>query len=538
LKKKNKKTRIDLPGRSHLLAIAWSFVLAFFTAMATSRAEPIRILVTAASTRGLSSDRPLVHAREDASGVRDVFTSLGGVSPTRVIQLPEATREGFFAVLEAARGLAAGHDPKELTLFVYFSGHGDRATVHIGGDRVPLSEISRGLAAIPAGLRVVIVDACRTEPLRAKGNMQSEPGFAISLSSDAATTGTAWLYAAADGQGALESDEIGGAIFTHFWLAGLRGAGDVNGDGRVTLEESFHYAYGETLLRSTRSGGVLQRPEAKLDLAQESPVVLTELGSPRARLVLPRGGDALYLVYGVRSRSVIAEVYGAPERQVQLALSSGRYIVQRHLGARGGAAEIALDERTERVLQDSDFRAFPDEALALKGSLVLHPWRVVVTNAAFAGSGITDEMTLKVGWLDPSGTWEMSAGPVLGLQRVDNAYNDVSERLVGGEVSLDRHVPLSPRLVLRVGLDGRGEWIWQRVTRADASHLAGAGLTLTRHYAGAAWAGGAHLGLRLSLTDRWFADAAVSGRALGAKTDMGVEGRLLGGAQLGVGIAW
>jgi hypothetical protein len=407
----------------------------------------------------------------------------------------------------------------------------------LSGGSVSIAELSPRLAAIPAALRIVVVDACRTtETVRAKG-MESEPGFAVSLSSDAATTGTAWLYAAADGQAALESDEIGGAIFTHFWLAGLRGAADANGDGRVTLDESFTYAYGETLLRSTRSGGVLQRPEAKLELTEASPVVLTQLSPLQARLELPRGGDALYLVYGVRSQTVVAEVYGVPDRTVRLALSPGRYVVQRRAGAHGGAAEVSLDARSERALRDEDFRAFSEDALALKGSLVTRPWTVMLSDAAFRGIGVDagDELSLQLGWRDAAGAWGVTLGPVGGLEQRLTAFNQVNEKFVGGELSIDRFVPLSSVVALRFGADARGEWIWQRVTRNDADRALSVGLTGTASYMGAAWGGGLHAGARVWPSRLWFVDLGARLLALGAKTDSGVDGRLLGGASLGVG---
>jgi hypothetical protein len=527
-------------GASLRVAVAVVFSLFFFTGFA--RADPLRILVAVSSDRGLSTDRPLAHSREDAAGVRDVFTSLGGVAPSKVVFVPDATRGTFFAALDRARAIAAGHDPKEVTLVVYFSGHGDRSAVHLAGESLPLTDLSPRLAAIPAALRIVVVDACRTaEPIHAKG-MESEPGFAVTLSSDAATTGTAWLYAAADGQAALESDEIGGAIFTHFWLSGLRGAADANGDGRVTLDESFAYAYGQTLLRSTRSGGTMQRPEAQLQLAAASPVVLTQLAPQLARLELPRGGDTLYLVYGARSQAVIAEVYGLADGGVRLSLSPGRYVVLRRTGDSAAATEVTLDERSERSLQDGDFRAFSEDAVALKGSLNMHPWSMALSDAAFAGIGVDlgDEALLALGWRDRSSAWGVSVGPLGALERRANPFNVVTEKALGGELSLDRFVSLSSTWMLRLGVDARAEWIWQRVTRTDADRLAAAGLAFlaATNHAGPAWGGGAHAGARLWLSNAAFLDFGVRLLALGAKTDTGVESRILGGGSLGLGMSF
>jgi uncharacterized caspase-like protein len=69
--------------------------------------------------------------------------------------------------------------------------------------------------------------------------------------------GLVWLFASDTGEAAQESDELRGALFTHYWVSGLRGAADANGDGRVTLAESYDFAYSQTLYRSAQSSGVL-----------------------------------------------------------------------------------------------------------------------------------------------------------------------------------------------------------------------------------------------------------------------------------------
>jgi hypothetical protein len=169
-----------------------------------------------------------------------------------------------------------GHSPQEVSFLFYFSGHGDHEALHLTGEVFPIRELQERLARLPAALRLVVIDACRTKTDRAKG-MTTEPGFPIALSSAQIASGVAWLFASSDGDVAQESDEIGGALFSHFWTTGLRGAADSNGDGRVTLQESFDFAYAQTLLRSARSGAALQRPQETLELTEAGPVVLTAL---------------------------------------------------------------------------------------------------------------------------------------------------------------------------------------------------------------------------------------------------------------------
>src|SRR5690606_26313350 len=120
-----------------------------------------------------------------------------------------------------------------------------------------------------------------------KGFTADEP-FAISAAMLPQASGQVWLHASSDGEAAQESDELQGAIFTHAWLNGLRGAADANGDARVTLDESFAFAHSRTLIRSAKSSGVLQKPEAVVSLREGGPVVLTQTAARMGTLSLPQ----------------------------------------------------------------------------------------------------------------------------------------------------------------------------------------------------------------------------------------------------------
>ena len=330
----------------------------------TAFAEPVRILVSAGSKLGLSAERPLKFASTDATRVRDVVVSLGGVKPENAFVLAEPSRAQLFAAVDRARVEAQKHRSDEVTLIFYFSGHGDHDAIHLGDDRVLLTELSAKLGEVPAGLRIAVTDACRAT--RDKGFSADEP-FAITATNVPQATGQVWLHASSDGEAAQESDELQGAIFTHAWINGLRGAADANGDARVTLEESFAFAHSQTMIRSAKSSGVLQKPEAVVSLREAAPVVLTETTAHMATLSLPQGRDAHFLVYSSGAKSVLSELWSSPDRRIALRLPPGRYVVQRRIGAVGGMASIAIGEGEERKLEDREFAASSLEVLARKG---------------------------------------------------------------------------------------------------------------------------------------------------------------------------
>ena len=515
-----------------LLSAAWLLLLLVATSHA--HAEPIRILLAAGAPRGTSGDQPLLHPLDDARAVRDVFTSIGGVPAVDALLVSDPTAASLRASFDRAEALARGHSPQEVSFLFYFSGHGDHETLHLTGEPFPIRELQERVARLPAALRLVVIDACRSKTDRAKG-MTTEPGFAIALSSAQVASGVAWLFASSDGEVAQESDEIGGALFSHFWTTGLRGAADSNGDGRVTLQESFEFAYGQTLLQSARSGAALQRPQEMLELTEAGPVVLTALSTNRATLVLPADRDALYLVYGASSRSLEAELYAQPDRTSSVALPPGRYIVQRRVQAAGGVTEVMLAVGDQRSLDLAAFRPLAATALALKGELLLRPWSVALVDGVLGGVGLDvgEEAGLEMGrrW----GNFAATLRAFAGWGERTTTPNQIYETSAGAEAAFERVVPATTRMDVSLGLDLRGEWIHQQVTRKDKARVEALGYPATAYFAGTAWGGGAHVALRWDLSTTWYLRVQARALGLGAKTDIGAEGRFLLGACAGLG---
>ena len=200
------------------------------------------------------------------------------------------------------------------------------------------------MRSVPAGLRLLVTDSCRTFPTRSKG-VTTEPGFAVATGQTNPGSGVVWLFASGEGEPAQESDELEGALFTHYWVSGLRGAADANGDGRVTLAESYDYAYGQTLLRSAMGSGALQHPAAIFELRAAAPVVLTSTVDGATALRFPRTDDTHYLAYALGAKAIVGEIWGSADHDATLALAPGRYLVERRTPAGSGAVEVALAAR-------------------------------------------------------------------------------------------------------------------------------------------------------------------------------------------------
>ncbi len=477
------------------------------TTAPSALAEPVRILVAAGSKVGLPAERPLRFADNDARRVRDVMTTLGGVKSEHAFYLSEPTRADLYRAIERAKVEAQSHRPEEVTLVFYFSGHGDREALHLGSDRVLVSDLTTKLGEVPAGLRIAVTDACRAT--RDKGFSAAEP-FAISATMIPQATGQVWLHASSDGEAAQESDELQGAIFTQAWLSGLRGAADSNGDARVTLDESFAFAHSQTLIRSSKSSGVMQKPEAVVNLREAAPVVLTQTAARMATLSLPPGRDTHFLVYSAAAKSVLSELWGSPERPLALKVPPGRYVVQKRLAGTGGVAQIAIAEGEVRKLEERDFSVGTLEAVARKGA------DADVAEPAPAAKrshelyvGYDAGWNARTGFVQgPRAAYAHSFGHLAltvggGLELTGRTLPGKTEDLVGGHgrAALEVRIPLSSWLTLRGGAGGRAGIVAQTITPTTGG---------VEKESAFAFGPEAVLGARIAFSPAWFADASAS----------------------------
>lgn len=451
-------------------AIAIALAIAALAWSASARAEPVRILVSAGHKLGLAAERPLKYADNDAARVRDVLVGLGGVRPEHAFVVVEPSRAQLFGAIDRARAEAQKHKADEVSLVFYFSGHGDREALHLGDERVPMSDLQAKLAEVPAALRIAVTDACRTT--REKGFVADEP-FAISATTSPQATGQVWLHASSDGEAAQESDELQGALFTHAWINGLRGAADANGDARVTLDEAFAFAHAQTLIRSSKSSGVVQKPEAVVNLRELAPVVLTQTASRLATISLPQARDTHFLVYTSGAKSVLSELWSSPDRRIALSVPPGRYVVLRRLGGAGGTAQIALGEGEQRKLEDGDFAATSLEALARKGEAPdkppppppthgSHELSVGYEAGADTRTGLVQGPRAGYAFAFASRRYALSVGG--GADFSGRALDSAKESVASGfgRASFELRVPLGG-VTLRAGAGGRAGWLWQTV---------------------------------------------------------------------------
>jgi hypothetical protein len=512
------------------LAVAFFAIVTTLTMRAS--AEPIRILLAVSHTRGAEGELPLHHSADDARHVRDALSQLGGFRDP--ILLTDPTPGELAAGFDRARALAQGHTPEETTFVFYFSGHGDRDRIHLGTQAVPISDVASRVRGVPAGLYLLVTDACRNYPGRTKG-IASAPMFQVAHDEKNAATGVVWFFAAGEGEAAQESDELDGALFTHFWVSGLRGAADANGDGNVTLAESYDFAYAQTLYRSARATGVLQRPEAVFDVREVAPAILTHTDAAGAVLKFPKVIDAHYLVYSQGARAIAGEIWGAEDHAATMVVPPGRYVVQRRGAGGSGAVELALAQGQERVIRAADFRAFPEEQLAQKGGAIDFRPNELRADFEMGLSRLTDlGESGRLSYARMFDAWGLSIAAGGGYGTQTTSIENVHITHISTDVLGLRRLALGPT-ELRFGLGFEGAYVWQRLTRADASRVGAAGYQTNEDHKGFLPGGVAEITFRVPLGATFFLDALARGTLLFANLQ-GSSGPIWGAsAGLGAG---
>jgi hypothetical protein len=348
-------------------------VLAAACAGGAESAERQRVALVVGANDGGARRPTLKYGIADAERFARVLTELGGVAAGNVVLLKQPSAKaldaGFAALrnrLDDARRVAGG-DGLRSDVVLYYSGHADESGLLIGDERYSYRALREALEAVPAEVRIAVVDACASGALtRVKGGEARAP-FLVDTSSS--MRGHAFLTSSSADESAQESDRIGGSYFTHYLVSGLRGAADASSDGAVTLGEAYQYAFRETLGRTVETRGGPQHPSYDISLAGSGEVVMTDLRKTSAGLVLTEAlNGRCYVRDG--SGALVVELLKARDRRLALGLAPGKYEV--HCQDDGGArvARPVLTDAAPVVLDARAFSATRRDPTVPRGGLM------------------------------------------------------------------------------------------------------------------------------------------------------------------------
>ena len=378
----------------------------------------------------------VAYAHRDAEAFRRFVVDVLGFRPDNVIDLRDASQ----ARMEAAFGNERTHqgrvwrflNPRHGSdLVVFYSGHGvpglkdgrgyllpadaDPDSAEINGYPIDLLYTNLGKLAEANSVQVFL-DACFSgDSDRGMLVRSASPVFVQAALPEASGDKLTVLAAASGNEVASWDDEAEHGLFTHHLMDALYGAGDADGDGRVTAVEAKTYLDDTMTLAARRAFGRLQNaslnglagavlvragadgafpsrpaldgddaaavaaadgevaaaPEESPEAAQdESPEELEKaLGLPRAqRVLVQRGLAALGYavgspdgVFGRRTRAGIAAYQrekGLPETGY---LSSEQAEALAALGEEAQALAEAEEKERERLAEEARRKAEADE---------------------------------------------------------------------------------------------------------------------------------------------------------------------------------
>lgn len=314
-----------------------------------------RFALVMGSNDGGEKRETLKYAHSDARSVASVLQEMGGVDDENLFVLLEPAPEGVDEILdEMALKLNQLGPETRKEVFLYYSGHADAKGLLLGARNYSFKKLRERIDGLPAEVRITILDACESGAiLRAKGGRIRKP-FLLDESSK--TKGYAFLTSSAGDEISQESDRVGGSFFTYALVGGMRGAADVSGDKKVTLNEAYQYAFHETLDYTARARGGSQHPNYEMGLTGSGDVVVTDLRQTSATLYLDRMASGRVFIRDAQRR-LVAEMNKQPGRVVEIGLAPGEYIVEVEDDNSLRATKITLREGRKGVVGSQDLVA-------------------------------------------------------------------------------------------------------------------------------------------------------------------------------------
>jgi hypothetical protein len=363
-----------MSGRKRFVLALLLLVLVETTA---SAAAARRFALVIGANRGASGRPVLRYAVSDAEHFAAVLGDLGGVHPGDSRLLHEPKLKDLLEALQGLRGeIEKGRESSaRVEVVFYYSGHADEQGLMLGNERLSYRDLRNQTDLLRADVNVTVLDACASGAItRLKGGRRL-PAFLLDSAVD--THGYAFLTSSSENESAQESDRIRASYFTYYLISGLRGAADASGDGKITLNEAYQFAFNETLGHTAKSQAGAQHPAYDMKLTGTGELVMTDIRGVSATLVLPEQLEGRFYLLDSEKR-LIAELQKPGGRRVELALSPGLYTVYLEGGKQLLAAPFRLEDKQTLTLEKALMVAAKKEPAILRGPSVYDPYGSVL----------------------------------------------------------------------------------------------------------------------------------------------------------------
>jgi hypothetical protein len=368
------------------VAALWSLTLGCsLTCRAEDEVRSYALIV--GSNEGGPGQGRLSFAQGDAARVADVLSELGRTPRANMLIMREPRVRDVESAFADLRARIAAHvqagEPSQL-LF-YYSGHARAHALSLGQEELSLVRLRELLRTVPTTLTVAVLDACQSGAFSGVKGAKPAANFSVSSVSGLHSTGIAVMASSTGTELSQESSELGSSYFTHHLLVALRGGGDGNRDGKVSLDEAYRYAYERTLSDTALTAVGSQHATLETELTGRGDVALTYTVDADARLTLPVALEGRVVVQQVERGTVIAEVLKESGSVFALALPSGRYAALVARGKKGHACDINLVRGQSRELSLTACKEVELEQTQAKGEAPASERWFVEAGVAFNG---------------------------------------------------------------------------------------------------------------------------------------------------------
>lgn len=348
-----------------LLSTIMALVILCSTGTAQAGEQPLRIAVLVGNNVGADNRKPLRYAENDTQRVRRALQEVAGFRAENIFLANGLKKESLNHLLGKveARVEEAGtlHNSRTLVLF-YFSGHSDGRNLEMGAERFPFSRVKAWLTDSGATVKMAVLDACHSGGFSEVKGGRPGPSFDISISGNMHTAGMAVITSSSSGEKSQESDDVGGSYFTHHFVSGLYGAADANADLRVTLQEVYAYAYGQTINQTLGTVIGPQHPTYNYDLEGKGDLVLSMASDAIGRIIIPEQMEGRFYIFKKSTGELMAEVVKALDKERSFLVAPGAYVVARRQDDDVRSQRISV-AKGETVTARAD--AFVEEEMAL-----------------------------------------------------------------------------------------------------------------------------------------------------------------------------
>ena len=310
----------------------------------------------------------LRYAVADALAMKTVLEELGGVLPQDSLFLEEPSREVFLAEMQImAKSVAEARDKfRRVEVFFYYSGHSDEDSLFLGESRVTYNEFKNLITSMDADVRIAILDSCASGNLALPKGVKRKAPFLLDTAYD--MKGYAFMTSSSASEAAQESGRLKKSYFTHNLISGMRGAADMNQDGRITLSEAYQFAFDGTLTQTEKTMAGPQHPSYHIEMSGTGDVVITEIGKSAAILNIKKDVSGKVYIHN-RENVLVVELSKAAGREVTIGLNAGEYRANAITAGAVLEAQFSLEDEKTTVLGRDAFKKTEKIPTELRGTV-------------------------------------------------------------------------------------------------------------------------------------------------------------------------